>query len=226
MPGDHRRSEGVTRVRAAVPPAQSLNVLRNLKHAVHRLGGHHRGVGMPREAQQFGDEVHALAVGRSTFPGGRDVRGLGRHRGHRCCLGADARTLDRRRAAGGHDQRKEKRRGRAPIADGPAPSAGPSPSASARTGPSRPRGTQRTRFTTRDGLCPTAWPPVPVLTSDGSPDPLEPVAMTCTATFIVFFSGSPTAYTRFTAPPWTVRLTGPRMTGFFSPVGTMATLYV
>ena len=34
---------------------------------------------------------------------------------------------------------------------------------------------------------------------------------TCTATFIVFFSGSPTAYTRFSAPPLTVSFSGPEV---------------
>ena len=62
-----------------------------------------------------------------------------------------------------------------------------------------------------------------MFTSDGWPDPLLAVGITCTATFIVFLAGSPMAYTRFTAPPLTVSSTGPKTTGSVSPVGTIAT---
>ena len=179
MPGNHGRAERLARLRAAIPPAHMLDILRHDEEPVHRgrrLDGRTRPSG---EGKAFWNERDPLTGGRMTLarwgdqedrPSGPPLLGLELPDG-----AARATTEERDQAEHTHQERRSPGPRRSRLRNGTAALVS-----------TRQVHLQCRAFT--NGL--TTGSRVHL---GGLSDLVLPVSTTCTATFMVFFSGSPRA---------------------------------
>jgi hypothetical protein len=156
---DHSGAERLACPCAAIPPPHVLNVLRHLELAVDRTRWLNCRARVARKFESIWDEFDDLADSGSTLQCGSNRRRAGRSL---TGCGRGVRRGLRRTAIKAGQQ-------------------------ATRDDPGLPgQESQRARFTSKSGMWPKAWPPVPVATSSGFSPSVVLAESTRRATFVVF----------------------------------------